>query len=118
MRLSLHEATAWNRNHKATVNTAWRVFRMTTTKSSAYLLCFFCNFLVHLVLLLTLAPMSRADNRVVTVGIYENEPKVFTSNTGIPAGILIDIIEHIAKDEGWNLHYLSGTWGGGIGPPG
>jgi signal transduction histidine kinase len=56
--------------------------------------------------------ISSAANggRTVRVGVYENAPKIFTSESGKPAGIFIDIIENIAKDEGWNLQYVSGTW--------
>lgn len=57
---------------------------------------------------------AQKDNRTVLVGVYENAPKVFTSESGKPAGIFIDIIEHIAKMEGWDLQYLSGTWVEGL----
>jgi hypothetical protein len=60
------------------------------------------------------APSARADDRIVTVGVYENAPKIFTSESGKPAGIFVDIIEQIAKIEGWNLRYVSGTWGDGL----
>ena len=60
------------------------------------------------------APPARADVRAVKVGIYENAPKVFTSEFGKPSGIFIDIIEHIAKKEGWNLRYVPGTWAQGL----
>jgi len=50
----------------------------------------------------------------VKVGIYENAPKIFISESGKPAGIFIDIIEHIAESEGWHLHYVPGTWGEGL----
>lgn len=50
----------------------------------------------------------------LVVGVYENPPKVFTSETGKPAGIFIDIIEHIAEQEGWTVRYVSGTWGEGL----
>ncbi len=57
---------------------------------------------------------ANADVRTVTVGVYENAPKVFTSEAGKPSGIFIDIIEHIAKVEGWKLRYVSGTWAEGL----
>ncbi len=70
------------------------------------------------VFLLTLSCLgtspASADDRAVTVGVYENAPKVFTSESGQPSGIFIDIIEHIAKTEGWNLRYVSGTWADGL----
>lgn len=57
---------------------------------------------------------ARAEIQTVTVGVYENAPKVFTTESGKPSGIFIDIIEQIAKIEGWHLRYLHGTWGEGL----
>ncbi|MEN8208297.1 MAG: ATP-binding protein [Candidatus Fermentibacteria bacterium] len=44
------------------------------------------------------------------VGFYENYPKVFTSDTGIPSGIFVDILDKIADTEGWTLQYVHGNW--------
>src|SRR5512145_1526350 len=52
--------------------------------------------------------MTRADDRMVRIGIYENAPKVFMDESGKPSGIFVDIIEHIAKIEGWKLEYVAG----------
>ncbi|MGB3224724.1 MAG: PAS domain S-box protein [Desulforhopalus sp.] len=57
---------------------------------------------------------AKAENQVIKIGVYENAPKIFISESGSPAGIFIDIIEHIAEKEGWNLQYISGTWGEGL----
>ncbi len=57
---------------------------------------------------------AKAAGRTLTVGVYENAPKVFTAENGTPSGIFIDIIEHIARAEGWNLRYVSGTWTEGL----
>ncbi len=57
---------------------------------------------------------ARADDRIVTVGVYENAPKIFTSESGKPSGIFVDIIEYIAKTEGWRLRYMPGTWAEGL----
>lgn len=59
-------------------------------------------------------PSASSDNRIVTIGVYENAPKIFVSESGKPAGIFIDIIEHIAASEGWHLHYVFGTWVEGL----
>lgn len=67
-----------------------------------------------LMILLVLPWMAHAEGRTVTIGIYENAPKVFTADNGRPSGIFIDIIEHIAKNEGWNLRYRRGTWAEGL----
>ncbi|MCJ8501535.1 sensor histidine kinase [Desulfatitalea alkaliphila] len=55
-----------------------------------------------------------AADRVVTVGLYENAPKVFTDAEGLPKGIFIDILAHIAGREGWRLNFVHGTWGEGL----
>ncbi len=70
-------------------------------------------FLLLIFSCLSVLPAS-ADNRVVTVGVYENAPKVFTSKSGQPEGIFMDIIADIAKKEGWKLRYVPGTWAEGL----
>lgn len=57
---------------------------------------------------------ARAGEQVIKVGVYENAPKIFISESGRPAGIFIDLIEYIAKQEGWNLQYVTGTWAEGL----
>jgi hypothetical protein len=55
-----------------------------------------------------------AAEQLVTVGVYDNPPKVFVSEAGQSEGIFIDIIEHIAQKEGWRLEYVSGSWAQGL----
>ncbi|WP_239027787.1 ATP-binding protein [Geomonas subterranea] len=50
----------------------------------------------------------------MTVGVYENPPKIFTSDAGKPTGIFIDLIEQIAEKEGWRMRYVPGTWSEGL----
>jgi signal transduction histidine kinase len=74
-------------------------------------------FMLPLVLSISLFSSIRSassDDRIVTIGIYENAPKVFTSESGKPAGVFIDIIEHIAKSEHWDLRYVPVTWAEGL----
>lgn len=71
-------------------------------------------FMVLLFFLCLGVPFAQAGKRVVTVGVYENAPKIFTSEDGRPAGIFIDIIEFIAKNEGWDVKYVSGAWAEGL----
>jgi two-component system, cell cycle response regulator DivK len=47
----------------------------------------------------------------VNVGIYENASKVFTSGNVKQSGIFADIIENIAKAEGWVLRFVPGGYG-------
>ncbi len=57
---------------------------------------------------------AETDNKIIKVGVYDNEPKVFLSSSGEPAGLFIDIIEYIANKEGWKINYVPGTWGDGL----
>jgi two-component system, cell cycle sensor histidine kinase and response regulator CckA len=48
--------------------------------------------------------------KIVRVGIYENQPKIFTDDNGKASGFWPDIIENIASEEGWTVEYKHGTW--------
>jgi len=61
-------------------------------------------------LLLLVLGSSLAPAREVKVGVYENRPKVFTQEDGRIAGIFPDIIEEVARREGWSLQYVHGSW--------
>ncbi len=85
---------------------------MTANRSAAYLDRLPVKLSILFVAFFAIGALSaRAEDRIVRIGVYENAPKIFTSKSGKPAGILIDIIEDIAKGEGWDLQYVSGAWG-------
>jgi signal transduction histidine kinase len=46
----------------------------------------------------------------IRVGIYENEPKIFTDNGGNATGFWAEITEYIAQKEGWHIEWVSGSW--------
>jgi hypothetical protein len=71
-------------------------------------------FIIIFFIICSVIPFAQADDQIVRVGVYENAPKIFTAENGRPSGIFIDIIEFIAKREGWNLEYVSGTWVEGL----
>ncbi len=54
--------------------------------------------------------VSANDSITVKVGVYENQPKIFTDEKGNVSGFWPDIIGHIASQEGWNVEYVHGTW--------
>ncbi len=66
------------------------------------------SFLAGFLILLTTAVLANERNSI-RVGIYQNDPKVFVEN-GKPKGIFVDIMDEIAKREGWQLEYIFGTW--------
>ncbi|MBN1862219.1 MAG: PAS domain S-box protein, partial [Dehalococcoidales bacterium] len=53
---------------------------------------------------------SADEALTVRVGAYENEPKIFTDETGKVSGFWPDIIEYVAAEEGWQIEYVPGTW--------
>jgi signal transduction histidine kinase len=70
--------------------------------------------LVFLFIPLMFSLPEGAESRTVRVGIYKNPPKVEMGKDNKPQGIFIDIIEHIAKIEGWKLIYIEGNWDDGL----
>lgn len=70
-------------------------------------------WIVSLVLSPALVPVSFASvepARVLRVGVYQDHPLVFTAENGDVEGFYIDILEEIARQEGWHLIYVAGTW--------
>ena len=60
-------------------------------------------------------PAVLADDRLnapllIRVGAYENKPKIFTDESGNVVGLFADILNHISKEEGWQLEYVHGSW--------
>jgi PAS domain S-box-containing protein len=47
---------------------------------------------------------------VIRVGLFQNYPIVFQDHDGTPKGIYIELLEEIAKSEGWELHYFPDKW--------
>lgn len=66
------------------------------------------------IVFLTLSCLWGVPSRKILVGVYENEPKIFTSEAGKPAGIFIDVLEHIAKQENWEISYVHCTFDEGL----
>jgi|GEM_PF-1468296 len=56
------------------------------------------------------AAASANDSVTVKVGVYENQPKIFTDDAGEVSGFWPDIIKYIASKEGWKIEYVHGTW--------
>lgn len=67
--------------------------------------------LLPLVLLLAIAlPPSPARETPLRVGVYNSRPKVFRDEAGRVAGFFPEILELIAREEGWPIEYIDGTW--------
>ncbi len=64
-----------------------------------------------LIALLTFAwPALSPAGTPVRVGVYQNTPMSFIEENGQVRGFFIDILQHVARKEGWQLQYIPGTW--------
>lgn len=70
-------------------------------------------FILTLTILCIFVPRT-LHGRTITVGVYDNYPKVFVDKEGKPAGIFIDILEYIAKQENWDIKYKTYLWQDGL----
>ena len=50
------------------------------------------------------------ERTVLHVGLYENEPKIYTDARGQPAGLFPVLLEALAEREGWRLEYRDCQW--------
>ena len=60
--------------------------------------------------LLLAAVSLAARSAPVRVGLYENRPMVFLDDRGQPSGVYVDILDDIARREGWTLQYIHDNW--------
>jgi two-component system, cell cycle sensor histidine kinase and response regulator CckA len=60
-------------------------------------------------LLLCLFSLSGFAEKVITVGVYENPPLLFINEEGEVSGIAVDVLQEIARREGFQMDYLPGT---------
>lgn len=56
------------------------------------------------------ASTAHAENRPIRVGLYQNQPKVFMNENGLPDGLFVDLLDSIALREGWTVEYVVGEW--------
>ncbi len=55
-------------------------------------------------------PPAQAAHRQVYVGVYNNPSKIMTAANGQPSGILGDLLQEVARQEGWTLKPVHCTW--------
>ena len=70
----------------------------------------FFRYICYIVLMMLIA-QTNADShaRKVRVGLFPASPLVFEKD-GKADGLFIDLLEHIAKENNWEIHYVRGTW--------
>jgi PAS domain S-box-containing protein len=69
-----------------------------------------CCFVIAILTGTLILPCPLQAQITLTVGVYENKPLIFTTEDGTPSGLYIDILEHIANQEGWELKYKKNHW--------
>ncbi len=50
----------------------------------------------------------------VRVAVFDFKPLIFLDESNKPAGFFVDLLEHIASQEGWTLQYVAGSWKDGL----
>lgn len=56
------------------------------------------------------AALADRAARPIVVGVWDNPPIVFRDSDGRTTGIAIDVLEHVARAEGWELTYRYAPW--------
>ncbi len=59
---------------------------------------------------LLFAEEAAAPQTSLRVGVYENPPKIYTDEEGIPRGFHAELIRAIAEVNGWNINFVQGRW--------
>ena len=57
-----------------------------------------------------IAPLPAGSIDPIRVGVTQNTPLTFIEDNGKIKGFFIDILEHIAKKEGWDIEYVPSSW--------
>jgi two-component system cell cycle sensor histidine kinase/response regulator CckA len=52
---------------------------------------------------------SQAES-AIRVGVYNFAPLVSVRDDGKPEGLFIDVLEYVARREGWPIEYVAGSW--------
>jgi len=55
-------------------------------------------------------PLTVLADRPLRVGLYQNLPLVGFDRSGEGQGLFVDLLKHIAEQEGWALEYVPGSW--------
>lgn len=63
-----------------------------------------------ILIILFIFSLAMAQKDTITVGIYDNPPKIFLDSAGNPKGLFPDLLDQIARKEQWHIRYVKGTW--------
>jgi two-component system, cell cycle sensor histidine kinase and response regulator CckA len=68
------------------------------------------SFLIIILFIQAFTLTAALADRTVNVGVYQNKPLTFIEPDGSVKGFFIEVLENIAKKEGWNIQYTPDTW--------
>jgi len=72
---------------------------------------------IIIILILLLIPViinSTPPEKVLIVGSFNFPPGIFLNKQGETEGFFVDLLEEIAKEEGWKLEFRFTTWSKGL----
>mgnify|MGYP003835842427 CR=1 FL=1 len=58
----------------------------------------------------TASESASSSGQIVRVGVYNYKPMSFRDSDGQLKGLYIDLLEHIARLENWQIQYKEGAW--------
>ena len=64
---------------------------------------------IAFVLVMLCAQDSQAEAKTIKAGVYDSKPLIFVDQ-GVAKGLFVDVLDHIAKEEGWQVTYVPGTF--------
>ena len=70
----------------------------------------FIPFLLFFLIVFLTACSGKTGSRIVRVGIYQNEPKIFLDQNDKPSGFFVELLEKIASNENWEIEYTPCEW--------
>ncbi|MDZ4202280.1 MAG: response regulator [Gallionella sp.] len=53
---------------------------------------------------------ENTEGHILKIGFYENPPKIHTGANGRPAGLFVELLDAMARAEGWTLRYVPCQW--------
>lgn len=68
------------------------------------------TILTLIVFVMSTRPLAAWGQTELTVGYEENPPIAFSTTTGKPAGISVDLLVHVARQQGWSLQWDPCKW--------
>ncbi len=60
--------------------------------------------------LLFCLPFNLQAQEKIKVGVYQKVPLIFSNEKGAVKGFFVDILEYVAKKEGWTIEYHLDSW--------